>query len=47
MVHAIKMGWMKPKTEKKDDEEENEDDMQNFYMLWNKDDQVCGYYLSL
>ena len=34
MVHAIKMGWMKPRPEKKTDE------APNYYMLWQTDDQV-------
>ena len=37
MVHAMKMGWMKPTEPKKD---EADDDEPKFYMLWEKDDQV-------
>ncbi|XP_022254241.1 ribosome biogenesis protein bop1-like [Limulus polyphemus] len=32
MVHAIKMGWIKPRPP--------QDDSQKFYMLWDKDDQA-------
>ena len=35
MVHAIKMGWMKPRQDKKED-----DNSKKFYMLWHTDDQV-------
>ena len=35
MVHAIKMGWMKPQQEKR-----KEEDQPKFYMLWNNDEQV-------
>ena len=36
MVHAIKMGWMKPRqTKTKDDEDDKK-----FYMLWQTDDQA-------
>ena len=36
MVHAIKMGWMKPRPAKKSEE----DDSPKYYMLWQTDDQV-------
>ena len=36
MVHAIKMGWMKPRPAKKSDE----DDAPKYFMLWQTDDQV-------
>ena len=36
MVHALKMGWMKP-TKPKSDEEEQE---HKYYMLWRDDDEV-------
>ena len=35
MVHALKMGWMKP-TKKQTEEEEEK----NFYMLWKDDEEV-------
>ena len=35
MVHAIKMGWMKAKTERKPDEEDTE--KRSFYMMWKTD----------
>jgi len=37
MVHAIKMGWMKPTEKKKDDPDDP--DKKTFYMLWKTDDQ--------
>ena len=37
MVHAIKMGWMKPRPVKKGEEE---DETKKYYMLWQSDDQV-------
>ena len=36
MVHAIKMGWMKPRPAQKSDEQ----DGPKYYMLWQTDDQV-------
>lgn len=42
MVHAIKMGWMKRSTEKK----EKEDDEPKYHMLW-KDDEEVGVISSL
>ena len=36
MVHAIKMGWMKPRPVRKT----AEDDSPKYYMLWQTDDQV-------
>jgi len=36
MVHAIKMGWMKPRRVEKSEE----DDAPKYYMLWQTDDQV-------
>jgi ribosome biogenesis protein ERB1 len=36
MVHAIKMGWMKPRPVRSAEEEEKK----RFYMLWQTDDQV-------
>jgi len=36
MVHAIKMGWMKPRPAQKTDQ----DDKPKYYMLWQTDDQV-------
>lgn len=42
MVHALKMGWMKPTKAKTEEEEE-----ENFYMLWKEDEEVLDYqYLS-
>ena len=38
MVHAIKMGWMKPRTEKKAYDPMDEA-RRSFYMLWKTDDQ--------
>ena len=35
MVHAIKMGWMKPRPARTE-----EDEKKKFYMLWQTDDQV-------
>ncbi|XP_052818042.1 ribosome biogenesis protein bop1-like [Mya arenaria] len=37
MVHALKMGWMKP-SKPDDEKDEEEDDEPNFYMIWNDDD---------
>ena len=37
MVHAIKMGWMKPTQKKTDDPDDP--DKKIFYMLWKTDDQ--------
>ena len=39
-VHALKMGWMKP-TVKEEDKEE--DDTPNYYMLWKEDEEVSVY----
>ena len=36
MVHAIKMGWMKPRQARS----ETDDETKKFYMLWQTDDQV-------
>jgi hypothetical protein len=36
MVHAIKMGWMKRSTDKK----ENKEDEQKYYMLWKDEEEV-------
>ena len=38
MVHAIKMGWMKPRPAKKTEVED--ESKRKFYMLWQTDDQV-------
>lgn len=38
MVHALKMGWMKPTKAKTEEEEE-----ENFYMLWKEDEEVLDY----
>jgi len=38
MVHAIKMGWMKPRPAKKSETED--ESKRKFYMLWQTDDQV-------
>ena len=38
MVHAIKMGWMKPRPAKKNETED--ESKRKFYMLWQTDDQV-------
>ena len=48
MVHAIKMGWMKPPTEKKEgeEEEEKEEDM-TYYDLWKDDNEVTIYIMVL
>ena len=40
MVHAIKMGWMKPTSKVKEDPDDP--DKKTFYMLWKTDDQVEG-----
>ena len=40
MVHAIKMGWMKPTSKVKEDPDDP--DKKSFYMLWKTDDQVEG-----
>lgn len=45
MVHALKMGWMKPTKAKREEEKE-----ENFYMLWKEDEEVLDYqylYISL
>jgi hypothetical protein len=36
MVHAIKMGWMKRSTDKK----ENKEDDKKYYMLWKDEEEV-------
>lgn len=36
MVHAIKMGWMKRSTDKK----ESKEDEQKYYMLWKDEEEV-------
>ena len=36
-VHALKMGWMKPTPKEEDKEEE---DAPNYYMLWKEDEEV-------
>ena len=36
-VHALKMGWMKPTPKEEDKEEE---DTPNYYMLWKEDEEV-------
>ena len=38
MVHAIKMGWMKAKTDKKADEDDPE--RRSFYMMWKTDNDL-------
>ena len=43
MVHAIKMGWMKPRPAQKTDQ----DDKPKYYMLWQTDDQVVFCMLLL
>jgi hypothetical protein len=44
MVHAIKMGWMKPsKTDEEKDKEEEEEDEPNFYMIWKDEDEVSKF----
>ena len=40
MVHAIKMGWMKPTSKVKEDPDDP--DKKTFYMLWKTDDQIEG-----
>ena len=40
MVHAIKMGWMKPRPAKKNETED--ESKRKFYMLWQTDDQVIA-----
>lgn len=40
MVHAIKMGWMKPTSKVKEDPDDP--DKKTFYMMWKTDDQVEG-----
>ena len=42
MVHAIKMGWMKPRPAKKAEAED--ESKRKFYMLWQTDDQVRGAF---
>jgi len=39
MVHAIKMGWMKPRGDKKKEYDPMEEARRSFYMLWKTDDQ--------
>ncbi|XP_033753788.1 ribosome biogenesis protein bop1-like [Pecten maximus] len=39
MVHALKMGWMKPTLKKKRDGEEDEEEDDKFYMLWRDDEE--------
>lgn len=38
MVHALKMGWMKPTKAKTEEEKE-----ENFYMLWKEAEEVLDY----
>ena len=40
MVHAIKMGWMKPTSKVKEDPDDP--DKKTFYMLWKTDEQIEG-----
>ena len=40
MVHAIKMGWMKPTEKTKVDPDDP--DQKTFYMMWKTDDQIEG-----
>ena len=42
MVHAIKMGWMKPVEQKKPKTDPDDPDAKTFYMMWKTDDQVEG-----
>ena len=42
MVHAIKMGWMKPREEKPSDDED-EDEEPKYYQLWDDENEV-GHY---
>ena len=42
IVHALKMGWVKPRQPDKDSEDEDDDDERSKYFdLWSKDDEVC------
>ena len=40
LVHAIKMGWIKPRPKEVDDEDADDLDRRKFYLLWDKDDNV-------
>lgn len=42
MVHALKMGWMKPNSEKKE-----EDDEPKYYQLWKDDEEVSRKHINL
>lgn len=42
MVHALKMGWMKPTKPKTEEEEEP-----NFYMLWKEEDEEVFFSFKL
>ena len=40
LVHAMKMGWVKISQAKKDEEENDDEKLPNFYELWTCDSQV-------
>ncbi|XP_045192992.2 ribosome biogenesis protein bop1-like [Mercenaria mercenaria] len=40
MVHALKMGWMKPSKSKEEKDKEEEEDEPNFYMIWKDDEET-------
>lgn len=46
MVHALKMGWMKP-SKPAEDKDEEEEEQPNFYMIWNEDEEVSFNVLYL
>ena len=43
LVHAMKMGWIKPRKPKREEEEDDD----QFYQLWKDDDQVRGFGFHL
>ena len=46
LVHSMKMGWMKVGELKKDDNDDEEDDVdQKFYSLWNDSDEVVVAFM--
>ncbi|XP_052230147.1 ribosome biogenesis protein bop1-B-like [Dreissena polymorpha] len=40
MVHALKMGWMKPSKTQEEQEKEEEEQDDKFYMIWNEDEET-------
>ena len=39
MVHALKMGWMKP-SKPDEDKDEDEENQNIFFNIWNEDEEV-------